>query len=149
MVAAAGVPLLCACERTREPMMASPYPSGIRLPSPDPSFHLKPEQRALVRPGFDVDALERLLASIIPEGRMVLLKGFQVPDPGQPAPMVVMIGDPTLKPLLDEVWLPMWAGQPEVLTNPGFEADYWPGLGLARRKAGIHVGPPPTRSQQD
>ena len=47
---------------------ASPYPLGIFLPSPDPSFRLKPEQRALVRPGFDVNALERLLASIIPGG---------------------------------------------------------------------------------
>ena len=72
----------------------------------------------------------------------MLLKGFQFPDPGKPAPMVVQIGDPALKPLLDEVWLPMWAGDPEVLEDPMFEADTWPGLELARRKAGIHVGPP-------
>lgn len=142
--------LLCACERSRGLTMATPYPTGIRLPSPDPSFRLTPAQRALVRPGFDVNALERLLASIIPEGRMLVLKGFQFPAPGQASPMVVEIGDPALKPLLDEVWLPMWQNDLEALKNPGYEgyeADFWPGLELARQRAGIRAGPPPPRPE--
>jgi hypothetical protein len=122
-----------ACERaTVEPAMRPINPVTIRLDSPDPYFRLSAEERALVRQGFDADALERLLSHIEPAFRPVLLKDFLQPEiPGEWT-LTVQMGDPELQPLLDEVWAKGWEelGIGEIDAE---ESDY-PGKQLARRR---------------
>ena len=73
-------------------------------------FRLTAEQRAQVREGFDVDALERLLAHIPVEHRTSIFSLFVKYRPGQPVPLPVEMATPQLQELLDEVWAPRWRG---------------------------------------
>lgn len=109
-----------------------PNPRAIRLPEPDQRFRLSESERAQVRPGFDSDALERLLANVVPIVRPGILKSFLQPPPGQPADLLVQMGDPTLQPLLDEVWAPMWDHLPHDAINT--ETKNFPGRELARQR---------------
>lgn len=119
--------------------MDQPNPATIRLDQPDPTFRLTPEERASVRPGFDVDALERLLAAVEPEVRPILLRDFQQPKPGdlKPGEFVtppVRMGDPALQPLLDEIWAPAWERfAPDLLDD---DSLHYPGKELARQRRG-------------
>ena len=86
---------------------------SIRLAVPDTAFRLTPQERASIRAGFDVDALERLLAATIPELRRDVLESFQPAKPGELEPGEFMtpttwLTDPELQRLLDEVWAPWW-----------------------------------------
>lgn len=117
--------------------MTAPHPNTVRLPAPEASFRLTPEDRASLRPGFDADALERLLAAIEPGARADLLHSFQMPAPGQRLRNTIQMGDPELQPLLDEVWLPFWESQPARLRKHYPDDHRWPGLELARQRAGI------------
>jgi hypothetical protein len=111
--------------------MALPSPPTIRLEQPDSTFRLTPEERANVRTGFDVDALERLMAAVVPEGRPMLLEAFQRPS-SWPIRFVVQMGDPSLQPLLDEVWAPMWMELgPDAID---VETAPYPGRELARQR---------------
>lgn len=107
-----------------------PENASARLDHPDPDFRLSAEQRASVAPGFDVDALERLLAAVHPELRLPILSDFQTPPPG------VFLGpmrfeDPALQDLLHEVWAPRWEGVPdERLDDP--ELSPYPGHRTAK-----------------
>jgi hypothetical protein len=113
-------------------MTASPNTPSYRLAAPDKTFRLLPEDRAMVRSGFDVEALERLLAVIVPEARPELLKAFQWPPQGESASNIVQFKDSDLNALLDEVWLPMWEEvTPEALDT---ETKDFPGLQLARQR---------------
>lgn len=105
----------------------------IRLPTPDPDFRLTAEERAGIRPGFDVDALERLLAAVEPGARPILLEDFLPVAPGAPGTALVRMGDPALQPLLDEVWAPVYELYPDLLDE---EEERYPGraLALQRRK---------------
>jgi len=109
----------------------------IRLDAPDPDFRLTPEERASVREGFDVDALERLLAAVDPEVRPGLLHDFQLPHPGELEPGEFVtpptrMGDPALQPLLDEVWAPAWERfAPHALDEEGMN---YPGKEIARQR---------------
>jgi hypothetical protein len=109
----------------------------IRLDAPDPHFRLTPEERASVREGFDVDALERLLAAVEPEVRPGLLHDFQLPDPGELEPGEFVtpptrMGDPALQPLLDEVWASAWERfAPDALDDDGMN---YPGKEIARQR---------------
>jgi hypothetical protein len=97
-----------ACDRLLPTAMA-PKPAHIRLDRPDPEFHLSSADRAKVVPGFDVDALERLLASVTPEMRQEVLAFFQWRSPeGEPRGHLYQILDPKLQAILEEVWAPMW-----------------------------------------
>lgn len=111
--------------------MSAPPPHAIRLVQPDPTFRLSSEDRAKIRTGFDVDALERLLAVVVPEGRPMLLSAFQFPASG-PSRFVVQMGDPTLQPLLDAVWAPMWEHMPPDAIDT--ETAPYPGRELARHR---------------
>jgi hypothetical protein len=113
--------------------MATP-PTTIKLPAPDPEFRLTPDERASVRPGFDVDALERLLAAVEPEARPILLRSFQAADPAEGVPLVLRVGDdPELQPLLDEVWAPFWEVRPKWAFREDVDVP-WPGRELARKR---------------
>jgi hypothetical protein len=113
--------------------MSNPPPSTIRLTKPDRAFSLSAEERAQVRQGFDVDALERLLAAVEPGARPIILAGFQYPkERGQSGGVMTAIGDPALQPLLDEVWAPMWERMPaEMLDRSDVR---YPGRDLARAR---------------
>jgi hypothetical protein len=109
-------------------------PSGsIRLEAPDRNFRLTQRERERIVPGYDADALERLLAAVEAAVRPFLLSRFIVPEDGSgrmPGVMVLM-GDPKLQPLLDEVWAPMWELYPDMLDT---ETKDYPGREIARER---------------
>jgi hypothetical protein len=124
--------VVASCDRTQEMTMSTPEPQGIRLVKADAGFHLSADERAAVRRGFDVDALERLLAHLRPEVRPTVLEDFKYPAPGEPPALLIQMGDPALQPLLDEVWAPMWDHmQPAALES---ETKEFPGRELARQR---------------
>lgn len=99
----------CDLQRTGPTMSSEPHPRSIRAAVPEADFRLSAEQRARLNPGFDVAALERLLARVEPEHRSVILSCFVKPEPDTPRPgMLTQIKDPELQALLDEVWAPVW-----------------------------------------
>lgn len=111
---------------------------GARLPplalrSADTSYRLSPEDRARVVPGFDVDALERLLAVIRADMRCEILREFQLPRSGEPPPGGIMeFTEPALNPLLHEVWATMWQDEPDAFLEDG--ASVMPGRALERQR---------------
>ena len=132
-----------SCDRIPEVAMTTPQPSGISLPSPDPAFRLSAQERASVRRGFDVDALERLLSRLIPPVRPMVLAAFQYPPAGESPDLMVKIGEPPLQPLLDEVWAPMWEHFPPDAID--VEDKDFPGRELARARRQARGGPGPVR----
>ncbi len=126
--------ILAGCDRTLNmPTMSasSPSPASIRLDVADDAFRLSAEERSRVRAGFDVDALERLLAAIQPEVRPLILEHFYDVQPHERIRALTRMGDPALQPLLDEVWAPVWDRFPEILEH---ETKDFPGLELARTR---------------
>jgi hypothetical protein len=119
-------------------MTTSPSPKALRLETPDRNFKLTPQERASIRPIFDVDALERLLASVEAPFRAFLLSRFQAAEPGTFGPMMMKMGDPALQPLLDEVWVPMWEMYPELIDT---ETKEYPGRELARQRRAARTRP--------
>ena len=106
-------------------------PRSVRLDTPDRSFKLTPHERAGIRPGFDVDALERLLAAVEAPVQPMILDGFQAVAAGEAGTATVRMGDPALQPLLDEVWAPIWEKYPEMLDT---ETKDYPGREIARQR---------------
>ena len=97
----------CDLQRANLAMPAEPHP--IRAASPAVDFHLTPTQRERVMTGFDLRALERLLAQVAPERREEILSYFLTPEPNTPRRgMLTQIKDPGLQILLEEVWAPTW-----------------------------------------
>lgn len=74
----------------------------------DPDFHLTPEQRARVRPDFDLEALERLVSVIPAAAREDFLRLFRRTQPGEPAPLLLDLEEPELQEMLDAVFAPRW-----------------------------------------
>lgn len=104
----------------------------------DETFRLDPTTRAHIAPGFDVDALERLLQRVEPLGRPMVLDGFLLPEYRvyAPAPNTSWtlkgFTNPVLNEILAEVWQPFWDRQPtETLADPDCQ---YPGQALARRR---------------
>lgn len=104
----------------------------------DETFRVDAATRAHVAPGFDVDALERLLAHVEPLGRDMVLDEFllsehrsYMPRPNQWR-MLKGFSDPVLNDLLAEVWQPFWDTQSdEMVAEPDSQ---YPGQELARRR---------------
>ena len=97
----------CDLQRANLAMPAEPHPIRAVVPAAD--FHLTPIQRESLLPGFDVGALERLLAQVSPERRDEILSYFQQPEPNTPRRgMLTRINDAALQSLLEEVWAPVW-----------------------------------------
>ena len=81
----------------------------LRLAASDRSYRFSPEDRVRVRPGFDSDALERLLQAIRPDMRQEIVGHFQFhPEGTRRYGHLVRFHDPRLQLLLEEVWAPMW-----------------------------------------
>lgn len=100
--------LLCGCEHTQGTLMNSPDPLPLRLSVADQGYHLTGAEREKIRPGFDAEALQKLLRAVRPELRAEILAHFQAVDDGVRRGMLVQFHDPELQPLLEEVWAPMW-----------------------------------------
>ena len=96
------------CERNHEVVMGTPTPRMMRMATADPTYRLNAEERNKVLPGFDADALERLLSVVPPDARQGLMRHFQQRDKGENLGVLVEMSDPRLQPLLEEVWAPMW-----------------------------------------
>ena len=130
--------------------MKEPVDHPLALGEPDLTYRLSPEDVARVVPGFDVDALERLLRRIRADMRGAILREFQLPAPGEPDPGgISAFTEPVLNPLLEEVWATMWEEEPDEFLAEG--ASSMPGRTLARqrreerrrRTASPHEGDPP------
>jgi hypothetical protein len=88
--------------------MHSPDTLPLRLSVPDQDYHLTAADRATIRPGFDAEALQKLLRAVRPELRSEILAHFQAIDDGVRRGLLVQFHDVELQPLLEEVWAPMW-----------------------------------------
>ena len=143
---------LAACEQGVQGILQSNQETGmgqassrsIRLDTPDHTFRLTPAERRSIREGFDLDALERLLAAVDPEARPILLQGFQQPglaelEGGELTTPPTRMGDPALQPLLDEVWAPAWERfAPDMLDGNGLN---YPGKELAKQHRALRQQP--------
>lgn len=98
------------CEHQNHEITMEVPPKALRATTPAREFRLAASEREKVVPGYDVAALESLLAHITPERRTEILKYFQFPEDRSAAPLglLMVIKDPQLQPLLEEVWAPMW-----------------------------------------
>lgn len=90
---------------------ADPRATTLHMVPTDSTFHLTEAQRNDVRWGFDVDALERLLAHVPPQYRDNLFQAFRIPE-GNEVRELWYIGDPGLQEMLEEVWAPAWERVP-------------------------------------
>lgn len=89
-------------------MSAPEPPPLLRLPAADPAYRLDDDDRARLIPGFDADALERLLAMVRPGRRREILAHFQKRENGDRLGHLVAIHDPELQKILEEVWATVW-----------------------------------------
>ncbi|HEX2202450.1 MAG TPA: hypothetical protein VHG91_04090 [Longimicrobium sp.] len=87
--------------------------------APEPRYTLSSDERAALRPGIDVDALERLLAKAPPEARGRLLGFFRK---GTRAG-IVGAADPELDALIREVWAPLDRAGPARPAGPPRPVD--------------------------
>ncbi|HEU0053222.1 MAG TPA: hypothetical protein VFQ39_08585 [Longimicrobium sp.] len=113
LLALCAVAVLFACERTSVTPTASPDPRPLRLAAPERGFRLTTAERASIAEGFDVDALERLLARVRPDMRPTILAYFRETEEGESRGQLLQIFDPELQPILEEVWAPMWDDVPD------------------------------------
>lgn len=129
--------IVCAagCEHRADLIMDSPEARPLRLASPDPHFRLNAGRRAKILPGYDANALERLLAGVRPEMRDEIESYFLVPEEGAPPRgTLTEFFDPTLQALLEEVWAPMWDDAPDEVLNAPDAESHFPGRKLARQR---------------
>jgi len=134
------------CEPRAQGITMDVTPKPLRLEVPTPGYRLDPGLRAKVFPGYDVDALERLLSRVTPERRSEILSFFLVPDnPGdnRGRGLLMVIKDGDLQALLEEVWAPMWdyvgATDEDITTN----AYGYPGREIARARRAARAAAKP------
>lgn len=116
--------------------MSAPETRPLRLASADAGFRIDAAERAKLRPGFDVAALERLLSMVRPDMRATILGHFQkkTVQPGgrQEWSDLVEIHDPKLQEVLEEVWAPMWNNAPDQAIEENWYK--WPGREIAKQR---------------
>jgi hypothetical protein len=104
----------------------------------DETFRLDAATRGRVAPGFDVDALERLLQHLDIRTRPLVLDEFLLPEhrstPPAPNEWRTLKGftDPVLNELLAAVWQPFWETQSDAMLADPY--SQYPGQELARRR---------------
>jgi hypothetical protein len=124
---------LAACEHVGKGVtLAMPSNQSARLDVPDPEFRLTAEQRSKVQPGFDVNALERLLATLHPDLRMPILSDFQIQE-DLVGGGIVKFEDPVLQALLEEVWAPRWEKVPDEWLDDE-DSRRFPGRNIAKMR---------------
>jgi hypothetical protein len=125
-----------ACETANIAAGVEPQHTPTTYVKADDGFRLTQAQRQEVRPGFDVEALERFLGHVPPELRDTLFVAFRMPR-GNEVQELWYVGDPALQELLEEVWAPKWDRVP--LAEIEADRTERPGKRLAiqrRRQAG-------------
>lgn len=104
----------------------------------DETFRLDAATRGRVAPGFDVDALERLLQHLDVLTRPLVLDEFLLPEhrSNPPTPnqwwTLKAFTDPVLNELLAEVWQPFWETQSDAMLADPY--SQYPGQEMARRR---------------
>jgi hypothetical protein len=115
------------------PIVTDPEYRPLALRSPDRTFRLIPEERAKVLPGYDLEALERLLRMIRPDMRQEILRYFQPGQPGERSRgMLTEFMEPQLQAVLEEVWAPMWNDAPDEALDDA--SSYYPGRQIAKQR---------------
>ena len=146
LLAAALAILASGCEPgLQSQIMSNPPLKPLRLATPDPSFRLTPAERSKVRPGFDADALERLMGMINPDLRRQTLRAFLVLEPHELEPgerygWITELHDPftgqidpKLQAVLEEVYAPLWDEVSDAdLNNP--HSYFYPGRERAKQR---------------
>lgn len=97
-----------ACEPRQQALMTTPEPLPLRLTHADLSYRLPDTDREKILPGFDVEAVERLLGMTRPDMRQEILQYFQKRDGSKRLGHLMGFDDPELQKVLEEVWAPMW-----------------------------------------
>jgi hypothetical protein len=130
------------CEYRTQGITMDVPPKPLRLATPTPDYRIDPPLRARVFPGYDVNALERLLAHVTPERRSEILSYFLIPNDSSSRGrgLLTQIKDPELQRILEQVWAPMWdyvgATDEEIAANTyGF-----PGRDVARARRATRAG---------
>lgn len=114
--------------------MSTPEPLPLRLPRADPAYRLDGADRARLLPGFDADALERLLAMVRPDRRPEILAHFRKREDGERPRHLVALDDPELQSVLEEVWAPVWDAVQATDAELEGDAFGFPGREIARRR---------------
>lgn len=99
---------LGGCDPHQPVLMSVPEPHQLRLAVADRSYRLPDADREKLLPGFDVEAIERLMMMTRPDMRQEILKAFQRREPGRHIGHLMGFDDPELQRVLEEVWAPMW-----------------------------------------
>jgi hypothetical protein len=125
---------MVGCESIGDaPIVTDPEYRPLALRSPDRTFRLIPEERAKVLPGYDVEALERLLRIVRPDMRQEILRYFQPGQPGERSRgMLTEFTEPQLQAVLEEVWAPMWNDAPDEALDDA--SSYYPGRQIAKQR---------------
>jgi hypothetical protein len=129
--------LATACETfNRTPIMTDPDFKPLTMVARDRGFRLSEQERRQIRPGYDVDALERLLAHVEADQREEILECFRIPVNNETHELWY-IGDPGLQELLEEVWAPYW--NPSSTRDIEADTSERPGkrIALERRRRGM------------
>lgn len=126
--------------------MTSPDAEPLRLEQPDAAYRLSAGDREKLAPGFDADALERLLREIRPSLRDEILAHFQLPAAGQGRGHLVEIHDVRLQAILEEVWAPMWDDAPDEAVEEGWYQ--MPGREIARQRRLARAREPNKKEKQ-
>jgi len=109
LAGAAMLLIAAGCEPPNHGITMSSPPKPLRALTPATGFRLDRDERARIAPGYDIAALERLLAHVTAERRIEILRYFQFPeDRSVSLGLLMKIKDPQLQSLLEEVWAPMW-----------------------------------------
>jgi hypothetical protein len=130
------------CEPGRMLPMSSPEPHPMRLSIPESGFRLSEADRAEILPGFDVEALERLLGMTRPDLRREILKPFQRRKDGERIGMLVRVADPDLQQVLEEVWAPKWDAANATDAEVEANAFGYPGREIALQR---RIARPPSQ----
>lgn len=120
--------------------MSTPEPLPLRLPVADAGYRLSDADRAKLLPGFDAEALERLLAMVRSGMRRQILACFQKPETAGSHGHLTVLRDPELQSVLEEVWAPVWDAVRA--TDAELEADVYgfPGREIAMRRRAARAG---------